>query len=121
MKTSTHTRSTIRATLIAGSLMFLACAGTLNSAMAADSPAPLNKTVVYGDLNLDSEQGAKILYLRLRHAAEYVCTPFQGREPERMAHWHACFDQALTAAVAQVNKSRVTALHNQMSAHAGRI
>lgn len=121
MKTANQSRSTVRDALYAGSLLILAWGVSISSAVAADGPVPLTRTVDYGDLNLDSERGAKILYARLQEAAEDVCTPFEGRDLDRKARWQACFDQALTAAVARVNKSRVTALHNQETAHAGHI
>lgn len=83
------------------------------AADAADASTPPSKTVTYGDLNLDSTAGANALYARLRRAAEEVCSPFDSRELSQRRVWQTCVDRALTTAVVQVNKPKVTALHNQ--------
>jgi UrcA family protein len=48
----------------------------------AGEPAQSYTTIVgCGDRNLDSEQGgAKVLYARLRNAAENVCASLEGRD-----------------------------------------
>jgi UrcA family protein len=79
---------------------------------AQEVPKSLTKTVAYGDLNLESPKGAETLYARLRRAAEAVCVPFDSREMARKHLWQTCYDNALTAAVAQINHTSLTALHN---------
>jgi UrcA family protein len=81
-------------------------------ATGAGQPDPLTTVVAYEDLNVDTTAGAKALYSRLRAAAKEVCAPLEGRHLRRSL-WQGCFDNAVTAAVVQVNKTRVTALHNQ--------
>ncbi len=34
-----------------------------------------NTTVSYADLNLESEEGVRVLYRRLQHASREVCSP----------------------------------------------
>jgi UrcA family protein len=100
--------SIVAATLIAGG--FGAGAGT---AGAADGVDRLNKTVAYGDLDIDTAAGAKILYARIRSAAGEVCAPFEGDELARKVRWHSCYDHAVETAVADVNKPSLTALHGE--------
>ena len=121
MKIASNNRSNVLVNVLAASLILLGGAHAGAGAQAAQPESPLTKKVVYGDLNLETETGAKILYSRLRHAAQDVCSPFEGRDPSRQVQWRTCYDQAVTAAVARVNNSRVTALHNQTAAHPGQI
>jgi UrcA family protein len=93
---------------------FLALGYAMSAGIAnAETSQPLTKKVNYGDLNLDSQEGAKVFYARVRSAAEFVCSPLEGRDLGRQRIWHACIDDALAAAVTQVDKPTVTALHNQ--------
>jgi UrcA family protein len=117
MEPAIKTRSQSMAFILAASLIPLGCAAIGNRAHAADATQPLTKTVAYGDLNLDSEQGAKVLYVRLRRAAENVCLPLDGRDLAQRGNWQRCFNNAVASAVAQVNKTTVTALHNQTVGH----
>ena len=111
-----HEMSTLRAF----SLLTLCALGSAAEAerLAAHAPGagqldPLTKVVAYGDLNLETEAGAKVLYSRLRNAAKDVCAPLESRGMRPRRIWQNCFDNAVTTAVVQVNKTRVTALHNQ--------
>jgi|SRR5271155_5556215 len=112
MNTSITTQSRLTACLLTAGLFALGFSPIGAQAAAAQSEA-LTKVVAYGDLNLDSEQGAKMLYARLRNAARIVCVPLEGRDLSQKNLWRACVDNALASAVVQVNKTRVTALHNQ--------
>ena len=95
---------------------FIAFAGAAmgGRVLAAEAPQADKIVVTYGDLNLDSEQGAKALYARLRNGAEDVCSSLEGRDLFFKRVWQGCFDQALTAAVERVNNPGLTTLHNQM-------
>jgi UrcA family protein len=117
MKTAIKTKSITKAAIVAASFFALGCAAMGGTAKAAE-PASFYTTIVsYGDLNLDSEQGAKVLYARLRNAAQNVCSSLEGRDLIQKRIWQGCFDNAIAGAVGQVNKARVTALHNQMVNH----
>jgi UrcA family protein len=105
--------------LIATLLVAFAGFAKAGGAAAAEPPAALSKKVSYADLNLDSQEGAHVLYTRLRYAAEEVCEPFDGRELSRRSVWRTCVSNALASAVAQINKPKVTALHNQSVNHSG--
>jgi UrcA family protein len=102
------------APIFAASLFALVCAVTGGITQAAEPGQPLTRIVAYGDLNLDSVQGAQVLYARLRTAARDVCAPLEARDLGQQSRWHNCFDHAIASAVAEVNKTTVSALHNQM-------
>lgn len=114
MKNQSRTIASILATAI------VAFAGVSKGGAAlAAEPVTYSKTVTYGDLNLDSAEGASVLYTRLRHAAREVCSPVEGRELTLWSAWQTCVNDALNSAVAKVNKPTVTALHNQSINRAG--
>jgi UrcA family protein len=116
MRTAIKTQSLFTACVVAS---FLALGGAaMGGKVQAAEPGQSYTTIVrYGDLNLDSEQGAKVLYARLRYAAQKVCSSLEGRDLIRKRMWQGCFDNAVAGAVGQVNKARVTALHNQVINH----
>ncbi len=112
-ETKVKTQSKSLASICAASLFVLACAAMGVRVHAAEAPEYDSTVVAYGDLNLDSIQGAKALYARLRNGAEDVCSSFEGRDLFFQKLWQTCFDSAVATAVAQVNRSSVTTLHNQ--------
>jgi len=101
--------------VIAASLVMLSWAACSAQALAADDIVIGAKKVSYGDLNLDTEAGAKVLYHRLSRAAGEICTSLESMDAVLRATWTACYHNAMNSAVASVNKPRVTVLHNQMS------
>jgi UrcA family protein len=114
MKTTIKTTHSF-ASIVASAIVVLAWAGTASTANAADIAQPVRiKTVEYGDLNLDSEKGAQILFARLRIAAQDVCAPLAGLNDLSVKfYWQRCYDNALASAVTKVNVARVTALYAQ--------
>jgi UrcA family protein len=96
-------------------VMFVAFAGAAASGRVVAQPygQVLAKKVAYGDLNLETEAGAKVLYARLRHAAQDVCSPYQSDELAYKIVWRTCVENSLSDAVGRINKPRVTALHNK--------
>ena len=106
--------------VIAASLLSLAFAAHAGPASVNQPQDVLAKTVTYGDLNLESEQGAKVLYARLRSAARQVCRPVEGIELSSQRAWSTCVDEAVSSAVIKVNRERVTALHNQTTSRSAK-
>jgi UrcA family protein len=94
-------------------LVALAAASSIGRTLAAEPVDRLTKRVTYGDLNLESQEGAKVLYARLRSAAREVCSPLESRELSHRSSWQACVNGALESAVVKINKPMVSALHNQ--------
>ena len=115
MKTSSRIQSKSITSILAASLVAVGWAVTGGSAHAGEAGEALTKTVNYGDLNLDTEAGARVLYARLRVAAKEVCSPLAGRALSLQARWQACYDHAIASAVADVNHSTVTALHASLN------
>ena len=114
MTTTIKSQSQSITFVIAASLVFLSSAACNAQAQAADDTVVGVKKVSYGDLNLDTEAGARVLYRRLRGAAGEVCTPLESVDTVLKAGWRACMDKAMNSAVASVNKPTVTALHNKL-------
>ena len=117
MKTAIKTQSIFTCSILVASFFGLGCAAVGSGAQAAEAVQFHTAIVRYGELNLDSDQGAKVLYARLRNAAERVCASLEGRELIQKKLWQGCFDKAVASAVEQVNKTRLTALHNQLVNH----
>jgi UrcA family protein len=106
-----HSRS-ITSLMLAGfaALAYVAPCGKV----VAEPAETLTRTVAFGDLNLDSDQGAKVLYARLRQAAQYVCGSSEdSRDLNRWAIRQTCVKNSLSDAVRQINKPLVTTLHNK--------
>jgi UrcA family protein len=112
------TQSRSLASLCVAALAALACI-TGSQGAHAQSAEPLTETVSFKDLDLTSEQGAQILYVRLQRAARQVCAPLENLELSRRRTWQSCVDDALGSAVTQVNNPLVAALHNTRAVRAG--
>jgi UrcA family protein len=100
------------ASILGAGLALFAAAAMGATAQAAEARQLDRAIVAYGDLNLDSQQGTKTLYARLRNSAEDVCSSIDGRNLFLKRLWQTCFDQAVGAAVLQVNRPSLTTLHN---------
>ncbi len=111
-ETTIKTQSISAASFLAAGFLILGCLAMDGSVQAAEQQYD-RAIVAYGDLNLDSEQGAKALYARLRNGAEDVCSSFEGRDLAFKKLWQSCFDSAVASAVAQINRTGLTTLHNQ--------
>lgn len=108
MQSSASRRATLRSAL--GSVLGAAAVGLFCSA-ANTGEVPEQLAVRYADLDLSSRQDSTILYKRLQRASRHVCREFESRDPSKLRLRQACYDQALTDAVASVNHAVLTALH----------
>jgi UrcA family protein len=70
---------------------------------------PEQMTVRYSDLDLNRTEGVKILYHRLQHAAQSVCTPNQNRNLATKARFDSCIQTNMQAAVAKIDRPLLTA------------
>lgn len=71
-------------------------------------------TVGFADLNLNNEQGAKVLYQRLKNASETVCGVRMARNTKCLRSISLsddCYEQTLSNAVKTVNSEMLTKLH----------
>jgi UrcA family protein len=70
--------------------------------------------VHFGDLNVERQEGAAVLYRRIERAAERVCG-----EPQLTGSyfispfWRSCVRQAVEQAVATVDRPALTAYHRE--------
>ncbi len=103
-------RNTSIALAIAAIMAFTLAASVAHAHPPGDSP---RKAVTFGDLNLDTPEGAAVLYQRITTAARKVCNIFgDSIFPEaRVAAEKACIDDAVTHAVMQVNRPLLTNLY----------
>ena len=73
-----------------------------------------HEQVVYSDLNLSTQDGARALLKRLDNAAKRVCGAEPSRsplQPRLVIAYERCVSDAVDASVAQVNAPLVVALH----------
>jgi len=83
----------------------------LQSAHAA-APQDVPSVVVhFADLDLSRSEGATVLYQRLKDAAETVCAPLDERDLARYFSFNACVENAISTAVAKVNRPALTAYY----------
>lgn len=92
-------------------------AGFLASAVAAP-PSLYEKVAVkvqYADLNIHNEAGARVLYERLKTAAEEVCGVESYQKDRSMSQFNSakeCFAETLTQAVNRIDSDVLKDIHS---------
>jgi UrcA family protein len=111
--------------IIPSSVLALALTGTLiaGGAQALADPAARPRslepsvTVRFADLNLNSPAGARVLYGRIQSAAQTVCGPsFSLWNGSQWHAWKECYRTTIDAAVRQIDRPVLTALHLHLTA-----
>jgi UrcA family protein len=84
------------------------------SMLQASAPwdTPRSEVVGYYTADLSRPADAARLYKRIRNAAARVCEPLVSATTGSRQRIHACVDQAVAAAIAEVNHPKLTALHS---------
>jgi UrcA family protein len=105
----------IKTGLLALSLFGLLVVGSsqarANSTTRAVPPGT-SITVRFADLNIDSADGAWVLYSRIRGAAETVCgVRTSAWEGDREWVWRECYRATVDEAVRRINRPMLTGLH----------
>jgi UrcA family protein len=105
------TMNTIRTKLYAAVCVLFgsAAAGTPWTSAQASEPPPPTKTVKFADLDIQTVEGAKVLYHRIRLAADQVCQELND-DPVLREAAQGCIDKAIDNAVKKVNAPYLTAL-----------
>jgi UrcA family protein len=105
------TMNTIRTKLYAAICVLFgsAAVGTPWTSAQASEPPPPSKTVKFADLDIQTVEGAKVLYHRIRVAAAEVCEPI-GRDAILREAAPQCVATAIDNAVKKVNAPYLTAL-----------
>jgi UrcA family protein len=83
-------------------LAFVAALGMASIAAHASEVRVLTVTVHYSDLKPQQAAGAKVLYRRIRNAAEQVCGDEGSRQLQEAMAARACVDQAVLAGIRAV-------------------
>jgi UrcA family protein len=110
MKTNTS-RNTKHITLATVAALCLSSAAISAYADETGKDVP-TVTVRYSDLNLGTQAGAKVLYSRIRYAAEQVCGNPDWRQRFESAAVKACIDRAISSSVHSVNNARLTSVYD---------
>ena len=83
------------------------CSALSTSVEAEDVPS---KTVRFSDLDITKSDGAKVLYSRIRAAAQDVCGLSAGTDPIQRMATKGCIEKAVDKAVKDVNAPMLTYL-----------
>jgi len=86
---------------------------TAHAATPAPGPGetPTHVVVQYKDLDLSQSKDAKRLYGRIVRAARIACDNDPESNLQRLALYEKCMRNAVSSAVAQVNSSQLTTVH----------
>jgi UrcA family protein len=100
-------------------ISFLALAGLLAPLSAHSAPkvttagdgSAASRVVRFGDLNLDSDAGVRVLYSRIRSAAQEVCEPAIFNTSNTDLRQRRCAQHAIRQAVLDVGSPQLTSFH----------
>jgi len=104
--------------LVLGSFSVSALAEPIEYATVVAQPDVREKTVSYGDLNLQRHEGVATLYARITRAANFVCSEPNDRMPQIRVRVRQCAADATSRAVAQVGVPALAALDAQQNGKA---
>jgi UrcA family protein len=96
------------------SALWLMGQASLTLADPPKGPPAIEKSTIVriADLNLDSPEGARALYSRIRSAAESLCgEQFSLWDGNRSREWDDCYRTTIERAVVKVNRPVLTAVH----------
>ena len=89
-------------------------AGTVGAAQAATSADAVPTIVVrYGDLDLSTTDGARVLYQRISVAARQVCPYEVTKVLSQIGKNRACREAAIERAVSAVNNPQLVAMRSE--------
>ena len=109
--------NSLRGLVAAGFLGTLAVGlAPVSSAAEASDPTIVVK---YADLNVSSQEGATLLYRRIRAAALQVCDGYRdARDLTSKARQDACVQKAISGAVVNVNRTALFAVYTAKNGNA---
>ena len=96
---------------VVGVVLAIAAATLIADIAAAKDRDAVSATVNYTDLDLSRSADTARLYARLKYAAQKVCSSYESREMNVARLHAACYDKALSSAVAEVNDAKLSSLH----------
>ncbi len=86
-------------------------AGLLAAAAVASAQEPPSTHVRYTRAEIQSPDGARVVYARIRAAAREVCGPADTRDLTAWSASRSCQEHAIEQAVASVHSERLAALY----------
>ena len=104
-----NNRNSMICSLLASIALTSALGGVALPVVAADT-AP-SMTVKFADLDVSHTAGAEQLYARIRGAAGKLCVAHDNEALGNKRVWDACFKDAVTQAVKQINRPALTAVY----------
>jgi len=102
----------VRTNAIRMAWIIFASASIASAPNAAQADEVAHKVVRFKDLNLSSTEGAAVLYERIKRAAQEVCGTWDNYDPSRLHLMQTCINDAVSRAVAQVDRPMLTSLYN---------
>ena len=96
---------------VVGAVLAIAAASLIANIAAAKERDAASAVVSYSDLDLTRSSDTARLYARLKYASQKVCNAYDTRELRTKDLHAACYDRALSSAVAEVNEAKLTSLH----------
>ena len=110
---NTRSHRAIAMTVLTGLAVVACVLGFSGVASATEKADNLQVIVRYDELNIASPRGAAVLYSRLQKASRQVCKDLDGGGLSRHVHFQHCVRDTLAKAVADLNRTEVTALHQR--------
>lgn len=107
------TRKTYRSVITLAALALTVPA--ISGAAAPSQFEDVSVTVSYSDLNVDTMEGAKTLYVRLKRATRQACNIRSLKESGSVRNHskaRECYANALEAAVREVDSTALDTVHN---------
>ena len=105
----------MRSQFVVGCLTVAGLVGPLSAeavtTASPDSDGIPRRIVHFADLNLESREGVRLLYSRIKSAAQDVCVPVYFRITQTSVSQRHCEERAIDEAVAAVRSESLTALH----------
>ena len=110
----------MRSQIVISCLVVAAGLASPLTARALTISAPWNdgvpsRVVRFADLNLQSREGVRALYSRIKAAAQEVCEPVYFSRAESNISERRCQQRAIEQAVASVSSTSLTAFHMSMT------
>ena len=96
---------------VVGAVLAIAAATLVADLASAKDQDAVSTVVRYSDLDLTQSADAARLYARLKYAAQKVCSSYDSRDMNVQRGHDACYDAALSNAVARVNDAKLSSLH----------
>jgi UrcA family protein len=94
-------------------------AGVAQAAPAQPFDSPPSRLVRFADLDLNTREGALVLYRRIAAAARAVCGESERPgSPFPPTYWRNCVETATRSAVISVDRPQLTALYSERAGNA---